>query len=225
MSLIRFIILILITCLNFSIFAFPIPKDNKVNFDIIRKNKIIGNHEIIFSRNENEVIVETNINIKVKLLFIQAYKFSHESKEIWKDNNFIKFKGHTDFEDEREYFIEGYEDENNFYATGMDGKLILDKNIIPSNFWNMDVLKQDEIFDIQKGIVRKIEVKKLGNEDITIKNKKINCQKYILNASVNPKDKGPFPEYTFWYNQNNELMKFQFLNWKDNKMISIIRNN
>ena len=225
MNLIKLIILISITFTNFNVFAFPIPKNNKVKFDIIRKNKIIGNHEIIFSKNKDEIIVETNINMEVKVLFIQAYKFLHESKEVWKDKNFVTFNGHTDFEDEREYFIEGYEDKNNFYATGMDGKLKLDKNIIPSNFWNIEVLKQNEIFDIQKGIVRKIEVKNLGNEKIIVQGKEINCQKYILNASSNPKDKGPFPEYTLWYNQNNELMKFQFKNWKDKKMITIIRSD
>ena len=51
------------------------------------------------------------------------------------------------------------------------------------------------------------------------------CNKYTLNASSNPKDKGPFPEYTLWYNKNDELMKFQFKNWKDNKVVTIVRNN
>ena len=63
-------------------------------------------------------------------------------------------------------FIEGEDVEDNFVASGMDGPLKLNKNILPSNFWNIKILEEKEIFDTQKGIVRKIEVKELGNEEI-----------------------------------------------------------
>ena len=156
-------------CLNAQ--SFPIPKEGKVKFEIVRKNKVIGTHEIIFFENNEDLIIETNIDILVKVLFVTAYTFSHQSKEIWRNGNFIKIDGHSDFEDEREYFIKG-EIKNGFlFASGMDGKLKLDKNIIPSNFWNIDVMYQNEIFDTQKGIVRKLSVKESRNEVVTINNK------------------------------------------------------
>ncbi len=108
-------------------------------------------------------------------------------------------------------------------AKGMDGELILNKNILPSNFWNINILNKKEIFDTQKGIVREINVKNLGDEEIIINEKKINCKKFTLNASSNPKDKGPFPEYTLWYDHEDELMKFEFINWRDNKVVTLIR--
>ena len=148
------------------------PENKKVSYDILRKNKVIGTHEILFSKKNGSLSVETNINIEVKILFVTAYTFSHQSEEIWKDGNLIKIKGHSDFEDEREYFIEGEVKDGFLFASGMDGKLKLDKNLIPSNFWNIDVMYQDEIFDTQKGIVRKLDVKEIGIETITINNKK-----------------------------------------------------
>ena len=164
--------------------------------------------------------------LKLKYYFITAYKFIHKSEETWLEGNFIKINAYSDFEDEREYFIEGSDKNDLFLAFGMDGQLELDKNILPSNFWNIDVLKEKEIFDTQKGIVRKIKVETLGYEKIKINNEEIKCKKFILNASSNPKDKGPFPEYTLWYAQNNELMKFQFKDKiRDNKIITIIRND
>ena len=48
--------------------------------------------------------------------------------------NLLKFEGYTDFEDEREYFIKGEDKENNFIASGMDGELILNKDILPLNY-------------------------------------------------------------------------------------------
>ena len=48
----------------------------------------------------------------------------------------------------------------------MDGDLILDKNILPLNYWNKNILNEKKLFDTQKGIVRKISVNKLKNEII-----------------------------------------------------------
>ena len=40
------------------------------------------------------------------------------------------------------------------------------------------------------------------------------------------KIRGPFPEYTLWYDENDELMKFQFKDeGRGKKIITIIRSN
>ena len=217
------ILFLLFFLINFSVHSFPIPKNKEATYDIWRKNKIIGTHEILFSENNGNLSVETNIDIKVKIFFVSAYTFSHQAKEVWKNGKFIKIDGYSDFEDEREYFIKGEVKDGFLFASGMDGELKLDKNLIPSNFWNIKVMYQNEIFDTQKGIVRKLDVKEAGKELITINNEKINCTKFILNATRHPKDKDLFPEYTLWYSKNKELMKFKFRSTKDNKIIEIIR--
>tara|TARA_Y100000590_G_scaffold173596_1_gene198516 strand:- start:615 stop:1295 length:681 start_codon:yes stop_codon:yes gene_type:complete len=223
----KIFILFILTLVSTAISAesFPIPKNNIATFDIIRKNKVIGFHEIKFNKKGENLTVETTINIEVKVLFIPAYKFTHKSKEYWIDEDFIKIDAHTDFEDEREYFITGAENEDSFIATGMDGEVTINKSILPSNFWNIKVLDEEKLFDTQKGIIRSINVNKLGNETIEINKTKYNTKKYTLNASSNPKDKGPFPEYTLWYSEENELLKFKFKNWKDKKIVTIVRND
>ena len=57
---------------------------------------------------------------------------SQEEAETWVNEELIEVKGYTDFEDEREYYIDGRDNDQNFIASGMDGELILDKNIIKS---------------------------------------------------------------------------------------------
>ena len=217
------ILLLLILSINFSVQAFQIPKNNKATYDIYRKNKIIGTQEILFSEDNGILSIETKIDVEVKILFLTAYTFFHQSKEVWKDNNFISIDGYSDFEDEREYFIKGEVKDGFLFASGMDGALKLDKNLIPSNFWNINVMYQNEIFDTQKGIVRKLDILEVGEEVITINNTKIDCTKFILNATRHPKDKELFPEYKLWYSKDKELMKFKFRSTIDKKIIEIIR--
>ena len=223
----RYIIsVILLIFINLPLLAqvFPIPEDKEVSFDVIRKNKIIGNLTTKFKVNEEAIILHSVLDIEVKILFIPAYKFFQETTETWIGNNFISIDGFTNFEDDREYKIDGKDEDGFFRVTGMDGLLELDEKIIPLNYWNKKMLKEKEVFDTQKGIVRKIEVEKLKDEEIKINNIQVNAEKYIFNASINPKDKGPFPEYILWYH-NDELIKMQFKNPKDKKIVTILRND
>ena len=72
MTNLRITILLIITLFNFSAYSFPIPEDGKVIFDVIRKNKVIGSHEIEFVKKDDTLLVKTNINIEVKVLFVTA---------------------------------------------------------------------------------------------------------------------------------------------------------
>ena len=68
MVILRIVILLIVIFFSFNIYSFPIPEDGKVKFDVIRKNKVIGSHEIKFTENDDGLLVETNINIEVKIL-------------------------------------------------------------------------------------------------------------------------------------------------------------
>ena len=222
----KILIFIIIFITSTSLNSFPIPKDKKATFDLIRKNKIIGTIETLFEEKDGLLIVSTNVEIEVKALFLKVYEFNQSSKEIWHNGQFIEFEGHTDFEDEREYFIKGKDTADNFTASGMDGEITYDKKILPLNYWNKDILNEKTVFDTQKGISRDIKVQKLEDELVFINNDEIISEKFVLDASTNPKDKGPFPQYTLWYaKKNNELIKFRFINWKDKKEVVAQRNN
>lgn len=216
--------LLLLLLISANLYAFPIPKDNEVSFDIIRKNKNIGSLITTFKKEDDKLQIRTILDIKVKVFLITVYKFFQDTTETWIEGEFVKIKGYTNFEDEREYYIEGNDLDENFIASGMDGELTLSNKILPLNYWNKKILEEEEVFDTQKGIVRKITVQKLENDIIKMNNKNIEAEKYIMNASKNPKDKGPFPQYTLWY-KDDELIKFEFVNPKDKKVVTGIRND
>ena len=53
--------------------AFPIPHDNEVSFDVVRKNKIIGNLTSKFIKDKENIVLHSVLDINVKILFIPAY--------------------------------------------------------------------------------------------------------------------------------------------------------
>ena len=223
MTKIIYIIFILIL-FSFNTSAYEIPDKNKINFDIIRKGKDIGDHVIQFKEKNGQLIVNVDINIKVKLAFVVVYKFEHQSKEVWEDGALVSFTGKTIFEDDREYDVSIEVKDANYEGSGMDGSFTFPKNILVSNYWNIDLMKQNEIFDTQKGIIRKTTIQDVGIESIDFHGKNINANKFILNAEKHPKDKGPFSETSIWYDENNELVQFSFNSPKDKSLITILRS-
>ena len=107
MKYIQLFIILFVFKLSLASNAFPIPDDNEVSFDVVRKNKIIGNLTTKFIKDDENIILHSVLNINVKILFIPAYKFFQETKETWHNGEFISIDGFTDFEDDREYKIDG----------------------------------------------------------------------------------------------------------------------
>ena len=215
-----FSLLLFLIFFNISLNAkvFPIPEDNEVSFDVVRKNKIIGNLNIKFINDKENLILHSVLNIEVKILFIPAYKFFQETKETWNNGNFLSIDGFTDFEDDREYKIDGKDENGIFRATGMDGLLELDENILPLNYWNKQILKEKEVFYTQKGIVRKISVEKLKDEKIKINNSKIETGNLFLMLRKIQKIKVLFLNI-LWY-KGDELLKMEFQP-NDDKTVTI----
>ena len=83
-----------------------IPKNNEIKFDIIRKNKNIGYHIITFKKENNILNVNIEVNIDVKIAFLNIYKYSHQNHEQWKDNKLYKISTNSLTNSKKKYFGE-----------------------------------------------------------------------------------------------------------------------
>ena len=67
-----FIIFLFSLFICFTINAVSIPQNNEVNYDIIRKNKVIGSHEIKFINNRNFWVSIIHFYQIPNILFVPA---------------------------------------------------------------------------------------------------------------------------------------------------------
>ena len=72
----KFIYAIILIFFNTLVFAdnYKIPNNNKIIFEIVRKNKSIGTHSVEFEKINDLLNVYINVDIKVKFGFITIYK-------------------------------------------------------------------------------------------------------------------------------------------------------
>jgi len=201
-----------------------VPENKEIIFDIYRKEKVIGKHEIFFNKNENILNIEINVDIKVKIGFITIYKYSHNNNETWENDELIKISTNSITNSKIKYNVYGQKNFENFEFIGIDGNKTTKKNIIPISYWNRDILDTNEFLDTQKGIIRKSEIKFLKDEIILFNNKEVNTEKYkLVIITKHHSDKKTIPEILLWYTKLGELMKLQFNSPEDNSIIDYVR--
>ena len=64
-------------------FAATVPDDGVLNFSVMRKGDKIGSHRMVFTHSNDKTSVNITTRIKVKVLFVTAYHFEHNSRETW----------------------------------------------------------------------------------------------------------------------------------------------
>ena len=75
----------------------------RIEFDIYRNNKHIGKHIFSFSRSDEQLAVESEINFKIKKLGMVFYKYHVNGKEIYKDGELITFNSKTNQNGKKKY--------------------------------------------------------------------------------------------------------------------------
>ncbi len=221
-KILAFILVLLISSSSFA--DLFIPKENKYFFEIIRKNKIIGFHEMLFEIDNELVKIEINVDIKVKLGFITLFKYRHQNTEKWKNNELIYIKTNSTTNSKKEYSVVGERKEDLFEYIGIDGIKTTDKDIIPVSYWNKEIIKKQEFLDSQKGIIRKIEVIEIKEEKLFFDNIEHITKKYEINVkSKHPTDEKELSVIYVWYTEEGELIKLEFKSPEDNSIITYKR--
>ena len=189
-------------------YAFCFNYNSPHEFEIFRNNKKIGFHKLSFQNIEDKIVVNTQIEMKVKLGIIPVFTYSHKSEEIWKNNEFIAAKTNTK-KNSREF---------NFSARKIGSKIKIktrgkifnvDADNLITSYWNQKWLKKNILIDSQHGKKRLIKVEKKNFENVKAKNQNIYAQRFkVLGRQEKPD--GKKIDYDIWYDEKGRWVKIKF---------------
>jgi hypothetical protein len=69
--------------LSAAAFALPIPAGNQMAFKVLRNGTPIGEHHLYFTRTGDDLSVEINIQLLVKLAMIPVFRYNLKAVEKW----------------------------------------------------------------------------------------------------------------------------------------------
>tara|TARA_R110000787_G_scaffold137458_23_gene250818 strand:- start:79995 stop:80648 length:654 start_codon:yes stop_codon:yes gene_type:complete len=178
-----------------------IPTSNVLDFTITRNGDVIGAHHVRFTDNGDEVIVRTDINIRVTFAFITLYDYQHEATEIWRDGVLQSIEAKTNNDGAPE-FVSLQREAGRLVGDSTRGKLDLPGDTGATSYWNPVYLDAGTWLDTQDGEILKMNHDQKGEEPVTVQGQAVTARQ-----SLSVADNGS--EVRLWY-ADKRLMKMQF---------------
>ena len=165
--------------------AATIPSSGRLDFDVIRKGKDIGDHSYKFTGSANALSVQvtTDIVVKVPIIRTTAYSFKHNSVEKWSGNNLVKVSSETN-DDGTPHQL----------STGGNG-------VLPASLWNIDAMHNGKLLNTIDGTIMPVRVSDLGTEAVTVKSGQINAHHFRLSKGLNR---------DLWFDNEGNLARVAF---------------
>ena len=178
---------------------------NRIEFDIYRNNKHIGQHIFSFKKNDKEITVESEINFKIKKLGVVLYKYHVKGTEYYKDGKLIKFNSKTN-QNGKEKYVNLKAENNELVIDGSSFKGKVPEDYLLGTWWNHSIVKAEAQISAVSGRIIKQKVTFLGKEKININGKVYETLHFNFSSTDESLSKDKKLNTDVWYEENT-------LNW------------
>ncbi len=159
----------------------------------------IGRHVVNFRCRGDDLVVETDIEVDVKLLFFTVYRRSAHHREIWRDDRLIAYEARTE-EDGELVVTKARVEGDQIVVDGLQGRVAVPLDTVSSHPWNEAVVERELLFDMKDGGLLHVQVTKAGEEMLDLDGRKIKARKYLVRGDL---------ERELWYDENGDWLQWR----------------
>ena len=171
------------------------------SFEVFLDQQKIGTHT--FSLDQNQL--QSRANFKVKVLFINAYRYQHEANEQWQGNCLTQLTAHTE-ENKEITDVKGAVQNNQFVIEKNGSAQTLPGCLMTFAYWNPEILKQTRLLNPQNAEYLDVTVTDDGMKTIEVKGQSTLTHQYRLNGRYKGKEK---LKITLWYDQQQQWVALE----------------
>lgn len=132
-------------------------------FSIIRDGDApIGHHSVSFTRDDDgNTVAHVDVEIRVRVAFVTVFRYSHHSREVWRDGRLIALDSRTD-NDGRRMSVRARATPAGIEVEGSAGRFLAPADIRPTSWWRADTVRQRQLLDSQDGRILTVTVAPAG---------------------------------------------------------------
>ena len=176
------------------------PGAKPIDFKVFRDGQPLGHHKVSFRRMGEELHVEIDIELEVKIAFVTLFRYSHQNREVWRDGRLVAIDTKTD-DDGEAYWLSGRATDAGLEIEGSSGRVLAPADIMPTSYWNPGTIGQSRLLDTQKGRLIDVEIAPVGPEKITMAGERIEAQRYKVDGDLT---------LDLWYTPDGDWAKTKF---------------
>jgi hypothetical protein len=160
----------------------------------------VGSHKVTFSRSGDDLMVQVENRIQVKVLFITAYRFEADRTELWRDGRLVSYRSDT-HDDGTDIEVSAEARDGKLLIDGMNGRAEASEGTFPSHPWNRDILDHALIMDTKTGELKNVQVEAAGEEVIEAGGQSVAARKYVISGDM---------ERELWYGPDGTWLQMRF---------------
>jgi len=157
--------------------ADPAPTD--ATYDVYLDDKPIGYHRFDFQAQGDKTVLSSEAEFNVKVLFINAFSYEHENREVWRDGCLTEIDAYTD-SNGKEFEVEGSLEGDAFDLKKAKEPTTLPGCVKTFAYWNTDILNETRLLNSQTGEYEDVTVAADGRETLSIDGKELQTERYRL---------------------------------------------
>jgi hypothetical protein len=174
---------------------------DEIIFDVVREGKRVGTHVVGFQGVPNDLVVTSKFNLKIDILFINAYSFEYSSKANWKDSILHDLSVLVDDNGEK-FSLEAKKRSNYLTVSNDQESFQIPLPIYPTNHWNAGVLGQNKVLNTLTGELNNVEIIEKGYEMVETGQGKVKAMRYAYTGDL---------ETEIWYDDKKRWVGMKFV--------------
>lgn len=160
------------------------PSAGLLRFDVLRNDRLIGQHVITLTRTDAVLLAAINVRFVVTLGPITLYRYTHTVREEWRDGMFERMESSTNDDGTNHSVKADRTSEGIVVRTGSGKRTVMPMATIPLTHWNY-LCMSAPLFNPQTGERVRPRVLARGEEAISLADgRAIRARRYSLSGDV-----------------------------------------
>lgn len=177
-----------------------VPRDGDIGFKVVRGDSPMGEHRLSFARSDAGLEVSIDIELGVDFGPFTVYEYTHQNREVWQDGQLISLTSQTD-DNGDEHFVRVERTDQGLRIETKDGVTTAPGDIVPTSYWNYEIVQADRVLDTQKGRILEVSTRLMGGDEVWVEGQAVPARRYQMTGDLN---------LDIWYDADNEWVKTAF---------------
>lgn len=149
------------------------------HFTALLDGKVIGYQSFRLSTHGPEKVLVSKARYNVKFLFMNAYSYTHDDREVWRDGCLNRIDSRTD-DDGKRFFVHGTLADSRLVLKTAAGTEQLPGCVMTFAYWNPSILDAKRLLNAQTGEYLDVVVTPLGRDAIAAGGQARRADRYEL---------------------------------------------
>jgi hypothetical protein len=160
-----------------------VPASAQLDVRARRNGADIGWHRLRFSEQEDRLLVEIEIELAVRFMFIPVYRYQHTNREVWHGDRLLTLESRTD-DNGTQHSVSARSEGDRLLVDSTAGRFELPPDTLPTSYWHEATVQRGEWLDTQSGRLVRSSVTRQGLDPIRAHGRDVRAERYTLSGDL-----------------------------------------